>query len=79
MVDTQKIKIMVDTVKPIVDFIQKRLDTRLDMLATLANQPLDSIPESVKLKREEESAKLRAVIQEERDILSTINALYPNG
>lgn len=78
MDDTQKLKIMLEAVKPIVDFIKKRLDNRLDMLSTLDNQPLDSVPESIKLKREEEAAKLRAVIQEERDILSTINALYPN-
>jgi hypothetical protein len=74
-----KLKIMSDTVKPITDLIQKRIDSRLDIVATLDDQPLDSVPESIRLKRYEEAAKLRAVIQELRDIQTTINALYPNG
>ena len=78
--DEEKVKLMAEVIKPIVDLIQQRLDTRLDVLNTLASQPTDTgIPESVKLKREEESAKIRAVIQEQRDLLATIKALYPDG
>lgn len=80
LTDNEKVKIMATTVKPIVDLIQERLDTRLNMLTTLASQPLEDIPESVRKMREEESAKIRAVIQEQRDLLATIKVLYPiNG
>lgn len=77
--DELKIKIMAETVKPITDLIQQRLDTRLDMLSTLAGQAIDSVPESIRKMREDESSKIRAVVQEQRDLLATIKALYPNG
>lgn len=77
--DKQKIAIMAQTVKPITDFIEQRLKSRQELLNTLAIQPVDTTPESIRMKREEESAKLRAVIQEQNDILATIKALYPNG
>ena len=79
MNNNDKIQLMNDTLKPIVDLIESRLNSRLDMLSTLASQPLDSsIPESVKEMRETESSKIRAVVQEQRDLLATIKALYPS-
>lgn len=77
MNDKDKIEIMAATIKPVVDLIQNRLDSRLDLLQTLTIQPLDSIPESIKNKREDECAKIRAVVQEQRDLLATIKALFP--
>ena len=77
--DKQKIEIMAQTVKPITEFIEQRMKSRQEMLNTLAVQPVDSTPESIRKSREEESAKLRAVIQEQNDILATIKVLYPNG
>lgn len=77
--DQEKLKVMAETVKPITDLLQQRLDSRLDALLALSSQPLDNIPESIKLKREEESAKIRAVVQEQKDLLVIIKALYPDG
>jgi gas vesicle protein len=77
--DEQKIKIMAETVKPIIQLLQTRLKTRRDTLDALSSQTLDSIPESIKKIREEESSKIRAVVQEQEDLIATINALYPNG
>ena len=77
--DEQKIKIMADTVKPIIQLLQTRLKTRRDTLDALSSQTLDSIPESIKKIREEESSKIRAVVQEQEDLIAIINALYPNG
>ncbi len=78
MNDKEKIEFMTATVKPITDLITQRLNSRLDMLNTLAIQPLETnMPESVKKMREEESAKIRAVVQEQRDLLATINTLFP--
>ena len=79
MTDKEKIQIMSETVKPIVDLIQARLNSRLDVLNTLAIQSIDNVPESIKKMREDESSRIRAVVQEQRDLLATINALYPNG
>lgn len=80
MNEDEKLKIMSDTLKPINDLIDQRLQTRLDMLATLAGQPLDSnIPESVKKMREEESSKIRAVVQELRDLKAIIKAVFPTN
>lgn len=77
MNDKEKLEFMQQVVNPIIALIQQRLDTRLDMLNTLAVQPLDTMPESIKRMREEESSKIRAVVQEQRDLLATIKTLYP--
>ncbi len=77
--DIEKTRIMQDAIKPIVDFIEQRKASRQNILNTLAAQPVDSTPESIRKMREEESAKLRAVIQEQSDILATIKVLFPNG
>lgn len=78
MKEGDKIKVMADTLKPINDLIEQRLQTRLDMLTTLGVQPLDSnIPESVKKMREEEASKIKAVVQELRDLKAIIKAIFP--
>ena len=79
MLDDEKVKLMGQTVKPIIDFIEQRLKSRQELLNTLAAQPADNIPESVRKMREEESAKIRSVIQEQNDILATIKVLYPTN
>jgi hypothetical protein len=79
MNDKEKIQVMSSVVKPIVQLIEQRLGSRLDMLNTLAIQPIDgNLPESVKNKREDECSKIRAVVQEQRDLLSMIKALFPD-
>lgn len=70
---------MAETVKPIIQLLQTRLKTRRDTLDALSSQTLDTIPETIKKMREEESSKIRAVVQEQEDLIAIINALYPNG
>lgn len=80
MDDQQKLTIMNETIKPIIDLLTQRMKSRQGVLNTLAIQPTDSnVPESIKKMREEEASKLRAVIQEQEDLLETIKALYPNA
>ena len=80
MNEEEKLKIMSDTLKPINDLIDQRLQNRLDMLATLGIQPLESnIPESVKKMREEEASKIRAIVQELRDLKAIIKAVFPTN
>lgn len=77
--EQQKLQIMASTVKPIIDLLHKRMKNRIDTLNTLTNVTLDNVPETVKLKREEEASKLRAVIQEQSDLIEIIESLYPTG
>lgn len=80
LTDTEQLKIMSDTVKPIIELIQSRIDGRQDALNALAIQPVDSnIPESIKKMREVEARQIRAILQEQKDILSIIKALYPQS
>lgn len=78
--DKEKLAIMSATVKPILDLLQTRLSKRFETLNTLSNTTIDSsIPESVRKMREEEASKIRAVIQEQSDLIEIIKVLYPNG
>jgi predicted metal-dependent hydrolase len=79
MNDKEKLEIMSATVKPIIDLLQTRMNKRVEILTTLSTNNLDSIPESVRKMREEECAKIRAVIQEQSDLIEIIKVLYPNG
>lgn len=75
---SKELEIMAATVKTIKDLLQKRLNNKVDLLNTLQSQPLDNIPDAVKLKREEEASRVRAVMQEQKDLIEIINALFPN-
>ncbi len=60
--------------------LQKRMNSRIELVNTLLNSPLDSaLPESVKEMREREAEKLRAVIQEQKDLLELIEVLFPGN
>ncbi len=74
----QNWKIMQEAVQPIIAILEARLNTRLASVEALAVSPIDNIPESVRMRREEEASKIRAVIQEQRDIISILKTLYPN-
>lgn len=77
--EKQTIEIMQKTVKPIVELIEQRLETRQAVINTLSANAIDtSVPESVKLLREQEAARVRAVVQELKDLLAMIKALHPN-
>lgn len=69
---------MTSTIKPVKNLLNARLLNKIALLETLQSTTLDNIPESVKLKREEEAARVRAVIQEQKDLIEIINALYPD-
>ena len=76
--DKEKTVAMMEAAKSIKNVIEARLDSRLNMLETLTTSNMDSLPESIRKMREEESAKIRAVVQEQRDLIATIKALYPD-
>ena len=74
----KQIEVMAATVKSIKDLLQKRLNNKIDALNSIASATLDNIPEVVQMKREEEAAKLRSVIQEQKDLIEIINAMFPD-
>lgn len=78
MDEKKYIEIMSATVNSFKGLLEKRLSNRLDALEALATTPLDNVPESIQKMREEEAAKTRAVIQEQRDLLDIIKSLFPN-
>lgn len=68
---------MAETANQLVDMIQRRYNNRFDTLNTLAGSPLDNIPDEVKKMREIEAAKIRAVMQEQKDLMEIIKMLFP--
>ncbi|MGN6438184.1 MAG: hypothetical protein ACTHMM_16710 [Agriterribacter sp.] len=68
------------TVKQLSDMIQSRLNNRVDALTHLNMvNPLEGIPDEVKKMREIEAGKIRAVMQEQKDLLELIKLLFPNA
>lgn len=78
MDDNKQLEIMSATVNSIKDLLEKRLSNRLDALQAISSSSLDNVPEIVQKMREDEASKIRAVIQEQRDILDIIKSLFPN-
>lgn len=78
MDDKLKLEIMSTTVNSIKELLEKRLEKRLNALEAIASTPLDNLPEIIQTKREDEASKIRAVVQEQRDILDIIKYLFPN-
>lgn len=79
MIEDEKMKIMTDTAQSLLGMIQNRMNNRLEVLNTLAASPLDNIPNEVKEMREIESSKIRAVMQEQKDLIEIIKMLYPSS
>jgi len=77
MEDKDKLEVMAATVQTFKDLLQKRLSNKVELLNTLCDNVLDNTPESIKKMREEEAARVRAVMQEQKDLIEILNALYP--
>ena len=78
MIEKEKeLEIMSATVKSIKNLLDKRLKNKMDALDAITSCSLDNIPEVVQMKREEEASKIRAVVQEQRDLIEIINAMFP--
>ncbi len=77
--EDQIVKVMAETLKPIITIMEQRIKTRRATLEALAIQPLTTLPEVVAKSREQESAIIRAVIQEQEDLLVIAKSLFPDG
>lgn len=74
----QKMTIMTETAQLLIDMIQRRMNSRFSILNSLHSTPLDMVSNEVKMMREIEAKVVRAVMQEQSDIIDIINALFPN-
>jgi hypothetical protein len=77
MDDKQRIQVMQETAAKFKELLLKRLANKVELLNTLQENISDSTPESVKKMREEEASRVRAVMQEQKDLIEIVNALYP--
>lgn len=78
MEDKQRLEIMAETVGTFKTLLTKRLNNKVELLNTLQDNISDTTPESIKKMREEEAARVRAVMQEQKDLIEIVNALYPD-
>jgi predicted amidohydrolase len=75
---TDKAIIMAETAAQLADMIQKRLSNRIEALNALSASPMENLPDEVKKMREIEGGKIRAVMQEQKDLIDIIKVLFPN-
>lgn len=66
---------MDDKIKKLIEFVENRIKETTDELQKANPSSLDAIPEAIFIMKEQEAAKLRAVIQEQQNILGVINLL----
>ena len=76
---SDKAKHMTEAAKQLKDMIQERLNNRVETLASLNYTTMDNLPDEVKQHREEQQTILRAVMTEQKDIISIIKMLFPGA
>ncbi len=79
MNDKVTIELMKATVSPIAKMLQNRMNNRIEALKAFEPSVMDNMSEEVKKMREIEGSRLRAVIQEQRDLLDILNSMFPNA
>lgn len=73
----EKLEVMAATVKSIKELLQKRLSNKIEALNSVASASIDNIPVEVQKMREDEAGKIRAVMQEQKDLIEIINVMFP--
>jgi polyhydroxyalkanoate synthesis regulator phasin len=79
MEHNEKLKLMNAAVKPVVEMLTKRLNNRIDAMKAFEPNAMENLPDEVKLMREQQASQLRAVIQELKDLVEILTAMYPNA
>lgn len=75
----EKMVIMNETAKQVKKMLQSRLSTRLEALKAYEPSTLENLPDEVKIIREQQASPLRAVIQEQKDVLDIITMMFPDA
>ena len=79
MNEKEKFAAMTDAAKQLKSMILSRLNNRIETLNALAGSPVDSLPDDVRKMREIEACKIRAVVEEQKDLIAIIKMLFPNA
>ena len=79
MNEKEKFAAMTDAAKQLNSMIQSRLNNRIEALNALAGSPVDNLPDDVKQMREIEACKIRAVMEEQKDLIAIIKMLFPDA
>lgn len=79
MNEKEKFAAMTDAAKQLNSMIQSRLNNRIEALTALAGSPVDNLPDDVKQMREIEACKIRAVMEEQKDLIAIIKMLFPDA
>jgi len=79
MTEKEKFAAMTDAAKQLNSMIQSRLNNRIEALTALAGSPVDNLPDDVKQMREIEACKIRAVMEEQKDLIAIIKMLFPDA
>lgn len=67
------------TVKPVIDMLSKRLNNRIEALKAFEPNAMESLPDEVKVMREQQASQLRAVVQELKDLIEIMKCMYPDA
>ena len=79
MNNNDKLQLMNDAVERITQMIQDRLDVNESELTNGYDSPMDNVPDEVKVIREQEAMKMRAVKKEQKEILQIIQLMFPKN
>ena len=77
--NNENIIVMNATAKSLKDLILKRMNKRIEALKAFESPVMESLPDSVKMIREQQAIQLRAVVTEQSDLIEIIQAMYPDA
>lgn len=79
MDDKDKMKVMEATIQTVFDLLQRRLTNNVEAVNAISIAPMDNLSEKIKEMREVEAGKIRAVMQEQKDLITILKALFPSN
>jgi len=77
MTTDEKLKLMAETVKPIIQLLDKRMNNKMEALKAY-DGPINHADAEIKRMREIEAMKLRHEVDVLRDLKDIVQAMYPN-
>lgn len=72
------IQLMEEAVKKIKKMVKSRLEQREAALPAYEPSSIESLPDAVKISREHDASNLKAVIQEQKDLMAILDFMYPD-
>ena len=79
MSSDEKLKVMNATIKTVFDLLQQRLNNRVEILNAMDSAHVENLPDKVREMREIEAGKNRAVMEEQKDLITILKSIFPDG